>query len=369
MNGEKFVAASVGKEALKYLVDNTDTVIIDTINQLIQDSFQYHRAFMAKYAPIELDRTISENAKRTYARERAFYAVQHINAKLALDVLRGISPDPSNIDCMLPPEVSYDTPPISTSATISSPVSISSPDVDIDLLNETLRAVLPSLKIDNAKFLAWLCAVRVLPYIFTNNNLAFWKGKQEELAELFNVLDKMAFKSLSVLGIESNSIDVSFAGVYNNSLSFRNNASADDSLAGYGVEAIFLAGRAFASNTDFDVQHYLERSIMTALNVANLSDEKDGDIFRQCVLKDLICVQNIPPSGMRGDISLSAKDTWLTFNSVLTDLECKYWFEEYKNLFVGDFKTGYESRKLRLTLPNMPKTANGIARHMVSYRV
>jgi len=173
---------------------------------------------------------------------------------------------------------------------------------------------------DKSILLAWLCAVRCLPFIEWKGTFDFWpeRERQKFLMSILKAVDSIAY---STYDDDSAIADYASIDVFNAIASFE---GCDDAT-------IFLAVQTIAEAVTIaaDINSYKIKDIAT--NVAfgfHVS-------FESILQHDLYSID-----AGKNDFLVNTdiyQESWQNFKNALNDLDCSYWVDWYESFFANGF--------------------------------
>lgn len=207
-------------------------------------------------------------------------------------------------------------------------------------------------------FFAWLCSIRVLPFIGVTGNINFWKKNNKANQHLYAIIN-----AIDVVAI--------YGDNYYNASSARNairaaRAASDAAQnAAYATSAYGAAHNAALSAHDaaHTIVHAIEatRSIAydaargirnVARGVCDVADaaNKYKIELHNIILDDISYIEKHIYDEFNNDTNLYS-NVWGNFQEALNDVGCSYWGRLYENIFQSRFQIDKKALKIRLSVP------------------
>jgi small GTP-binding protein len=231
-------------------------------------------------------------------------------------------------------------------------------DLPKDIFFKQIEEKIKSFTPKRIVFFAWLCSMRVFPFIGGNKNINFW-GKNnrsnQHLYALINALDNVAI----------------YGDNYFNTTSARNAVrtvrATADSVRNFAYALVPSTAAHNAALCAYDAIH----TIIHATDAA-CAATKD---FARCTAATVSCVRDAVDSANRYKIQLPNiiwddilyiekniydkfkndidvyGNIWDNFHEILNNISCSYWSILYKDIFHSGFQVDKEHLRLRLSVP------------------
>ena len=211
-------------------------------------------------------------------------------------------------------------------------------------------------------FFAWLCAVRVLPFIGSHSDrqkyyFNYWKddARQRYLYALFRALDANNYFSASDTDDNICSVaDAAYAAA----------DAADDTTAATAAAAVAAAARA-ATRADADDARADAR---VAANAARINID-----LQNTILQDMLMIEKNGKTTFlekektfNNNLNLYGK-IWDNFQHALKKEGCTYWADLYEDIFESNFNLDKEALERRMNVPKeiQEQGANAVADYLV----
>lgn len=195
-----------------------------------------------------------------------------------------------------------------------------------DSFREKIVTQLETMSSDDVRFFAYVCAVRVLPFLGGEGDFSFWtddKSQQLNLLTVFRTLDAVAIQAdtdiqnLSMNGISRSDTSAMYLAYLFATVTNMGEANIA-LLKGSAHEGVFAAVSA---------AYFAELVAGINLPSYNFKDIFFQDIDDIKSGKELNCC----------DVSMYG-DIWDNFYGALKNVGCEYWAQWYKRLFYNKFR-------------------------------
>ena len=207
---------------------------------------------------------------------------------------------------------------------------------------------------------AWLCGVRVLPFLSIKREFEYWSSdtREKHLYSIFNALD-------ACLRLTSNETDVDIniasAEAYNAGKAAARAAAAvdaayvsfpDSKAAAYTAAAAYTSAYVASSKDDTTYIAYavLKAASIAYTGVADTDEQKC--INKKTILNDISAII----ANKFNEINIFKNNNnyyelWKNFESDLYKIDCSYWAKIYENYFSDSFNIDWNSLRKRMTVP------------------
>jgi GTPase SAR1 family protein len=224
---------------------------------------------------------------------------------------------------------------------------------------EDVKARLSKFLREDLCFFAWLCAVRVLPFLGANGNFDYWKNKkgdqrQKYMIALLRTIDTFVISTPSITDSDDASNDRLLI-----------NDPVCDNTAAFTLKVVDAAACAVASPTLEEIINY------AFLAVELVVDNKQSSYLKSILLDDLTNIK-YKKQLFKTNIALYG-EIWGNFQSALRDLGCAYWGDWYAKVFAKSFKLDdddHKEIKMRLSVPGeiVERGAANVARYVMALK-
>jgi hypothetical protein len=220
--------------------------------------------------------------------------------------------------------------------------------------------IISELNHEQIIFFAWLCSMRVLPFLGLGGSFSFWKKNKVNwylygILSIFDIAanydDNTAYvaidAAIAAIDVTITARDARYAAI----------AARDVARAAKAAIDAARAARA-ASDTTLTVR-YATIAARAARDAtidaiyatrAARDNSQENIILDDIIFKDILYIKNGTFYKFNNDISLYG-NTWNNFQTALNDVGCGYWGRKYKNIFQNRFIVDEKVLKMRLSVP------------------
>ncbi len=231
--------------------------------------------------------------------------------------------------------------------------------LDKESFRGQIAAQLQELSDEDVRFFAWLCAVRVLPFLGSEGNFDFWESEVTDKVKqkhLYSVLKALDTAAIGEFGAFSEAYSASKAAIPK---LFAAYAASSAASASEVVTALYNNSYTTAINAAAAAAYYAVFSITTLNSSYDLKSILLQDLFK-IKSRNYDFYNNITDYG----------SVWDNFKIAMQNSGCEYWFNWYDNLFKKGFILTEDDRaevNIRINIPgnSVSNGAAEIARHVV----
>ena len=193
------------------------------------------------------------------------------------------------------------------------------------------------------KFFAWLCGVRILPFLGASGNLCFWE-KDDQMKHLYSVLYSLdiAYTTVSK-DFDENKVRSRRAN------EIAANASRAASKVSYTANGIAISYYADAIARVVAIANACVNNDYAAEDAIHIANCYGVDLVK-ILISDIECIIKKKYEILNNDISLYGS-IWNDFQTMLHKLGCEYWGKLYANIFLNNFNIDKEALERRLNIP------------------
>ena len=226
-----------------------------------------------------------------------------------------------------------------------------------DAFRDEVKRRIKDFSYEETIYFAWLCAVRVLPFLSAERKFKYWEeqDRQKHLFSIFRAIDTAAIADdADVAAIADVAADAAIAS-----------ASAIASAADVADAAFFAATVAADVAATADDAAIAATTAFFATTVAAADDvaatvANNQKEFSVVILSDIDAITAKARKTYHNDVSIYG-EIWHHFLADLRGIGCGYWANLYEELFRNGFVVDEEELERRLNVPDEIKAQGAAA--------
>jgi len=202
-----------------------------------------------------------------------------------------------------------------------------------------------------AKF-AWICAVRVLPFLSVKRGYAYWKeaDRQKHLMSVFHAVDVAFYDTTIYVTAEvarAAAAAAAAAAVAAYAYAATDAAAYADAAAAAADAAAYAYADAYADAAAADAAAAAARAAARTYT----TNKKYYESFINNIIEDIKIISENKDRQFNNSVKIYG-EVWLNFLDDLKKIDCGYWANLYESLFANGFVVDEIELNRRLSVPD-----------------